>query len=478
MRKLVLLNQIGRSLMAGKVLLLGAVVLVACSFAAPHASCQELDVPTDAKVLTAAAPRVYDIDASGTEIGAVLETLSRASGANIVVGPDVKGEVTARIKQKSVEDILQNLSTVLGFGWAKTGGSYLVASKSAFVIPEEKATEPAPVKIEVLVWDCMHIDSGDMATTVQSLFPGLKIVEGPGSISPDLGASSGVGGSDAGSGSYGGSQGASSGGTSSSSSGAKGAKNKIVLMGPAGDIARARDVLAQLDVPRPQILVKVVITEVNSSANKDLGVNWTFNDIVLKEASSGGLQFGKFNRDPMDFTGAISALISDGRANLLAQPNISVVDGETASILIGDRILFPKLVGYSSTGTPIFDKEEEKVGIYLQIAPRVTSKDEVLLNLYPQVSLVTSFLKTTAGDYPQISTREARTTVSVKSGETLAIGGLLRENDITSAQKVPLFGDLPIIGGMFRHSKKTKERTEIVIFLTPTIVEADSVKGQ
>ena len=134
-------------------------------------------------------------------------------------------------------------------------------------------------------------------------------------------------------------------------------------------------------------------------------------------------------------------------------------------------------MGYSSTGTPIFDKEEEKVGIYLQIAPRITGANEVLLNLYPQVSLVTSFLKTTAGDYPQISTREARTTVSVKSGETLAIGGLLRENDIRTAQKVPLFGELPIIGGIFRHSKKTKERTEIVIFLTPTIVGSDPVEG-
>ncbi len=467
-------NRPGPSPMPARGWLMCAVCLAGLALAVLPAYSQGREVLSEARVVTSdagGARGLYDIDASSTEIGAVLETLSRASGANIVVGPDVKGEVTARLKQMNVEDIVQNLSTVLGFGWTRTGNAYLIASKAVFAKPEEKTPEPAPAVVDMLVWDCMHIKSTDVAATLQALFPSLKVVEGPGAISPSLDASSQNGGStSSGSQSFGGT-------SSSSTSGGSGGQHQIVLMGASEDVLRAREVLSQLDTPRSQVLVKVVITEVNSTANKELGVDWTFSDMVLKEAASTGLRFGKFNKDPVNFTGAISALIKDGSANLLAQPNISVVDGETASILIGDRILFPKLVGYSSTGTPIFDKEEEKVGIYLQIAPRITGANEVLLNLYPQVSLVTSFLKTTAGDYPQISTREARTTVSVKSGETLAIGGLLRENDIRTAQKVPLFGELPIIGGIFRHSKKTKERTEIVIFLTPTIVGSDPVEG-
>ena len=90
------------------------------------------------------------------------------------------------------------------------------------------------------------------------------------------------------------------------------------------------------------------------------------------------------------------------------------------------------------------------------------------------VSLVTSFLKTQAGDYPQISTREAKTTVAVSNGDTLAIGGLIRDDEIREMAKIPLLGDLPIIGRLFRHSKKTRERTEIVILLSPTIVERET----
>jgi pilus assembly protein CpaC len=97
----------------------------------------------------------------------------------------------------------------------------------------------------------------------------------------------------------------------------------------------------------------------------------------------------------------------------------------------------------------------------------------MVLTVYPQVSLVTSFLKTQAGDYPQISTREARTTVSMKSGATLSIGGLIRDDDIKSITKVPLLGDLPFIGQFFRRDKKSRDRTEIVILLSPTIMAED-----
>ncbi len=164
-------------------------------------------------------------------------------------------------------------------------------------------------------------------------------------------------------------------------------------------------------------------------------------------------------------------MIENNMADLLAKPNISVVDGEYAEILIGDRILFPKLIGYDNNNLPIYDKEEERVGIYLQIAPKVTGDNDVILTLYPQVSLVTGYLKTQVGDYPQISTREAMTTVSVEDGDTIAIGGLLQQDEIRNAKKIPLLGDLPVIGKLFRHDKVTKERNEIVIFLTPKIVK-------
>ncbi len=84
---------------------------------------------------------------------------------------------------------------------------------------------------------------------------------------------------------------------------------------------------------------------------------------------------------------------------------------------------------------------------------------------------MTSWLYTQAGNYPQISTREAKTTVSVKSGTTLAIGGLIQQDETVNYSKVPLLGDLPLIGHIFKYTNKSKDRTEIVIFLTPKIIE-------
>lgn len=409
-----------------------------------------------------ATPGLYDVDSSGADIRYILETLARRSGANIVVSPEITGEVTAHIKQQPIDAILDYLSTVQGFAWVKNGSTYLVASKQVLDPPQMAAQSPPPPEPQTLVWACKHIQPGDLTATLSKLFPNVNVAEGPKTVTPELNAGSSVtsGGS----------------GGSASSGGSERPKAKsttIIIMGPPDDIAKVKDLLAKLDVPRPQVSIQVAITEINSSLDNKVGIDWTFSDLVLSEAApSSGISFGKFTKEGMTFTGAISALLKNGSANLLAQPNISVVDGECADILIGDRILYPKLVGYSQFGTPIYDKEEERVGIYLQIAPKVVGDDEIIMTLYPQVSLVTGYLKTQAGDYPQISTREARTTVSVKNGTTLAIGGLLRDDEIREASKIPLLGDIPILGQLFRHVKKTKQRTEIVIFLTPKIQPA------
>ena len=439
--------------------------------------CAAVESPTNASSdASTSAPQItqkanlFDVDASGTDVKSVLETLARCSGASIIVSPDVKGEVTAHITQTPLDQILDYLSTTVGFAWRKTGDAYLVASKEKLEAPVT-VVQPPPPETELLVWQCRNIRPSEAVTTIQKLFPKLQVVEGPSSVTPTL-TSSTSGTQSTGFGMGTSATSTPSIGQSGSTSG--GQSSRIVLVGDPSEIAKAKDTLSQLDVGREQVYIKVAIAEISNNANKELGLEWAFSDLVVTETSQdSGIGFGRFTKQGMTFTGTISALIKQGDANLLAQPNISVVDGESANILIGDRILFPKLVGYTQFGTPMYDKEEESVGICLQIVPRITGNDEIMMTLYPQVSLVTSYLKTQAGDYPQISTREAKTTVSVKSGETLAIGGLLREDKIATLSKIPILGDLPIIGGFFKRSKTTKERTEIIIFLSPTILSSN-----
>ncbi|MGI6294840.1 MAG: type II secretion system protein GspD [Armatimonadota bacterium] len=410
----------------------------------------------------AAATGLYDVDASGGDIRYVLEALAKQSEANIVIGPDVTGTITAHLKQMSLDTLLNNLAGVHGFEWKKQDSTYVISMPDKTPKTEIVAPPPAPV-YESLVWKCRHVKANDLVTLLNDMFPDCKIAAGPSVVTPVLqaplsSASEATGAS------------STSSTTSTSPTQGSDSATTVVIYGQAADIARAKTLLGDLDKPGAQIAIEVSITEIGSNQSKDLGINWSWNEIVLTEGAASGIRFGRFTKEPNTITGALAALAANGNANLLAQPNISVIDGGYADILIGDRILFPKLVGYTQFGTPMYDKEEERVGIYLQIAPRVTEDDEIVLTLYPQVSLVTSYLKTQAGDYPQISTREARTTVAVKSGETLAIGGLIKDEEIKNAEKIPLLGDLPIIGGFFRHSKQSMIRTEIVIFLTPKII--------
>jgi type II secretory pathway component GspD/PulD (secretin) len=454
-----------------------AVLLILCLLVLPLVAYAQTTSATPPKSAPSGSPPrvsmkadLYDIDAGGTEIGLVLQALSRCSGANMVISPEVTGQVTANLTQMPLESILDYLSKVQGFAWQKAGNTYLIASK-------EKLSPPAPQELvapaeqELFVWQCRNIKPADAVTTIKGLFPKITVVEGPQAATPVLTATGS--GMSAGSGSSG--AGVSSSESASSASTTNSTSTNIVLMGDSPDVEKAKQALSQLDVNRPQVLVKVQILEISSTGDQQIGLDWSYNDLVLSEMvpPGAGINFGKFGRQGLTATGAISALVKDGSARLLAQPNMAVLDGECASILIGDRILFPKLIGYSQYGTPLFDKEEEKVGIYLQIAAKLTDKDQIVMTVYPQVSLVTSYLKTQGGEYPQISTREAKTTVSVKNSETLAIGGLLRDDDIKSGSKVPLLGDLPIIGQLFRRTKTTKEHTEIIILLTPTLASQD-----
>lgn len=421
---------------------------------------KQVQVPSPTTVSKNA--NLYDIDATGTDIKFVVEALAQCSGVNIIVGPEVAGPVTAHLKQMSVDAILDCMSTVQGFRWQKTDGTYMLLGKALAEQPEV----PALPEEQLLVWQCRYIKAADVAITLQGLFPKLKVVAGPGSVTPTLSSQQGSPVA-----SSGGAAPASGSGQSGSTSGLT---STVLIYGGPDDVALAKDALTQMDKARAQVSIKVAVTELNSNASKELGIDWAFSDIALTESQpASAIKFGKLARDPLSFTGAISALLKNGGGKLLAEPNISVIDGERASILIGDRILYPKLVGYNINGIPIFDKAEENVGIYLQIAAKVGGKGEVTLTLYPQVSLVTSYLKMQGSEYPQISTREAHTTVMVKDGETLSIGGLLRDDDIRSVTKVPLLGDLPIIGGFFRRNKTTRDRSEIVILLTPTIITQD-----
>lgn len=412
--------------------------------------------------LLASTERLFDVDAVNTDVTTLLRTLAIQSGDNIVIGQDVQAKVTAQLKQLPLPEILTYLTQSNGLGWQKNGDTYLVMKADAL---KAQDTPPAPAAPAIItaVWNCRYSLPTDLVAMTQKLFPDLTVTPGPDNATPTLDATAAaVTGS------------AVAGATANTADSKSMKPGSVVLRGTKDSVDEALALYQKVDVPRPQVLIQVIVSELSDAASRDLGLSWTWSPISLQESQPGSaIKFGTFSRAPINFEAVLAALDTDGKAKLLAKPSLAVVDGGRGSILIGDRILYPKLIGYSQLGTPLYDKDEEKVGVYLQIAPIVSDDGYITMTVYPQVSVVKSYLHTQAGDYPQISTREAKTTVRLRSGQQFAIGGLIQNNELDTMSKVPILGDLPFFGNLFRHRIRTLSKSEIVIFLVPTILPAN-----
>ena len=160
--------------------------------------------------------------------------------------------------------------------------------------------------------------------------------------------------------------------------------------------------------------------------------------------------------------------MTQGKARILANPNISVVDNEDASVFIGQTVRFRGTTVIAPGVGAVQGTESVPVGIALVVRPRIHPDGSVTMHVHPAVSTVTS---TSTDGLPQISNREADTTVRLRYGEELVIGGLTNTQKTTNIDKVPILGDIPILGELFRNRRVETSRTEIVVVIRayPTV---------
>lgn len=250
----------------------------------------------------------------------------------------------------------------------------------------------------------------------------------------------------------------------------------LILQGSQADIDRAKEFLAQIDIPQQQIVIEAKVIDITDDASKDLGIEWGddsgFASDTLTEIPGSGLNIGKFTRVGLSIPLSIKALIDDNKAKVLANPNVLALDGKPSSIFIGDEIKYVVSRDISSTtGKTTITTETARVGVQLHTISRVSPDDFITMDLHPEVSVVKSFLD--AGDgilLPQISRRFVDSTVRVKNGETIVIGGLIKDDEIKSISGIPLLKDLPLIGELFKSRRTSKIHSEVMMFITPRIV--------
>ena len=248
--------------------------------------------------------------------------------------------------------------------------------------------------------------------------------------------------------------------------------NAIWIKGSPQRIARIKDQIAMIDVPVDSVILETQFVELTEQGSRALGIDFAN---ASGQIASGTIQTGTLlpfgqNLNTIVPTGqvqaAIYAQIQKGQGRIVSKPRIAAQSGSTAKIITGDAI--PILTAITLSGVNGVSQQVQyvNVGVTLQIAPRVSSDGYVTSHIYAVVSSVTG----TSQGYPTISQREAETSASVRDGETFVIGGLTQENDLASKSKIPLLGDIPLLGRAFRTDRTTRGNTELYIVITPHIV--------
>lgn len=446
------------------------------------------------------------LEVADWSLSQVLSALSQQAGINVVLVSEKNPKVTLRLDHTPFEEVLKVLSSLTDMSVVRIRSGYVMGPretvKTSFPKEYEAAYGPDPKSGNSLsddfiidLYQCQHVEPAQLANSLGSIFKDSKLAVsvGPGKLMPQAVDGSGASGNQGNSGTGTGSTGSAGGQSGSMGSGsappnpgagsasgeftnsANNSGRMLILRGPRAVVTQAMALAAKLDSRQRQISIEVEILDVSNDALKDLGISWPGSTGTrIEEANPRGMNFGSFNRSALKFDAILRHLESTEKAKVLAKPNLSLLDQERGYILIGDRINFPVVISTDDNGDPVFDIREERVGIYLQVSGTVNQNGDITLNLYPQVSTVTGFLEVNGGSYPQISTREARSSLRTRSGETIVMGGLIRDEEIKMVERVPILGRIPIFGELFTRRKTTRNSSQVMIFITPRIIDEEA----
>ncbi|MFN3698716.1 MAG: type II secretion system protein GspD, partial [Dictyoglomus sp.] len=363
--------------------------------------------------------KVYvSCDLRKADVKEVLRELGKKADINFVIDQKVSGEVDLYLNRVELQDALEIISKIANLTYEKYGPAVFVRPHVTSVATTK---EVMPVVTKEYKLKYISLD------TLKSVVAGIAK-----DVSFYFDQTSGL----------------------------------LIVQGPQDQVASVETMITKLDKPTPQVKVDVQVIEVSRENVKDIGISWNTGSIgtgLKIEANVGWQDLRISIINPSEISANIRALESQNKAKILAQPSMTTLSGKATKIMIGDRV---PLISYDSQGNRQVSYID--VGIILEVTPTVNADGTITANLKPQVSTIQGYVQQ---DVPIISTREAQTIVNLKDGETLALGGLLRQEEIESMSKVPLLGDIPIIGELFKARKTQKVERELIILITPTVIQ-------
>ncbi len=394
---------------------------------------------------------IKNLNFQAADIRSVIRFLADYGRVNVVVAPAVEGNVTIAINDVTWKQALEIIGKTYDLAVVFEEGSYIrvlpAADYRKEVTEEKKALNEQEnlVGLDTRVVNISNATASNVVDAVKSLLTPR------GKVTADNGT------------------------------------NSIVLQETPGNIDKVIKFITQLDRPPRQIRISAQLLEVSSSNLTELGVDWALNgatgDEVIDPVSGATVQetrhttsqtlnagrmtdrAGDFKittiQPGWDLEARISALVSKGKGKIIAHPEITTVDNSEAKIQAGQKVPIKQ---FDQSGNTVITFEE--VGTLLKVTPHITSENRILMKLTPERS---TFEFDPNGVI--INTNNALTNVIVENGQTAVIGGLTTQDEVETKVGIPILMDIPVIGNLFSYTKKKIENRDLVIFVTPTIVD-------
>jgi len=464
----------------------------------------EIPEEQTAKVESLAASENVTLDFKEADIRNVLKIISYKSGVNIVTTPEVMGNITIRLVDVPWEKALDVILKTYGFGYEKQGRIIMVAPIDKLTAQKKQEVELAQVQPTVTeVFNLKYIDALDAKKALEpQLSPRGKItvLEMTGQAGWEFGGAEL--------------------GKRKRVSEEKMSRSKIIIISDISPVLdKIKEVVEKIDVKPLQVIIETRIMEVNRDRLRDIGFDWgtgqngaTSTTIVSTptEKASGDTvsQVGGFAMgsqvSPAGFgpkassiggtnstfntglkvlfqrlTGAqfevmLHALEEDVNTNTLSAPRILALNNQEATILVGTRYPILKQDTTTSGSTPVttvtLDYYQD-IGIQLNVVPQVGANNYINMIIHPAVTSYTQTLGTSPALYPIIETREAETRILMNDGETIVIGGLLKDIKTRNRQGIPFLGKIPILGVLFSRDTYDTGKIDLLIFITSRIVK-------
>ena len=406
-----------------------SLAVIVCVLAAPRV------VLGAGPVLVAqAGQRTVSLDVKNADILDVLKLLAQQSGQNIIATSGVKGTVTVSLQNVPLRTALDLVVRASGLQYRQIGNIYVVG-------PPEDLTKQfgatGAVAAQTVAFPIKYAKPDDLGKQLATVLP-------PNSFIVDA------------------------------------RTNTLIVSGTSDVIQAARNFLALADVAAPQVLFEVKVLDITRSNGANAGINWTGNSaICLFELAPPTTPTGTcpptsfiapvpiapqpFVRTGIQVAGIINYLITHNEAQLLADPRVAALDNQDASILVGQT--FPLVYFDPKAGT--FQAQFIDIGVRLNVSPTINTDGFVTTKLHVERSVISGFVQ----QFPILNNRKIDNVLRVKDGDTIVMGGLMDDETLEDITKIPLLGDIPVFGAIFRNKKRSITHNEVVFLITPHVLK-------